>query len=140
MTGHGEKLTRKQEAAIAALVELPTITAVAARVGVNERTIRRWLLVPTFQAEYRKARRRLVDTAVAGLQRLSRRAVLALGRNLRCGRPGDEIRAAATILEFCFKASADELEERLARLEELAAAQRNGQPSRAFSRNGEQRR
>ena len=39
MSGHGEKLTRKQEAAIAALLLQPTITAAAAAVGIGEATL-----------------------------------------------------------------------------------------------------
>jgi hypothetical protein len=41
--GHGAKLHRKQEADIAALLNCGTLRESAARVGVNERTVRRWL-------------------------------------------------------------------------------------------------
>ena len=51
--GHGEKLSRKQEQAIAALLEQPTIDAAAQVVGVSERTIRNWLKVCKFQVAHR---------------------------------------------------------------------------------------
>jgi len=46
MNGHGEKLTRKQDAAIGALLSKPTITGAAGAVGVGEATLRRWLKEP----------------------------------------------------------------------------------------------
>ncbi len=41
MKGHGQKLTRKQEALIAALLTEPTHAAAAARAGVSEATLHR---------------------------------------------------------------------------------------------------
>ena len=69
MNGHGEKLTRKQEQAIALLLTESTLTAAATRCGVGESTLRRWLQDPEFNAAYRSARRSVVDAIVAGLQR-----------------------------------------------------------------------
>jgi hypothetical protein len=43
MTGHGEKLSRKQDQAITALVTWPSITEAAAQCGLAEVTLRRWL-------------------------------------------------------------------------------------------------
>ncbi len=99
MAGHGEKLTRKQDGAIAALLSAPTVAAAATAAGIGERTLRRWLRDSAFVAAYRDARRKVVEAAVARLQNVAYEAVDALQRNLTCGRPGDEIRAAATILE-----------------------------------------
>jgi hypothetical protein len=58
MTGHGEKLTRKQEDAIAALLDAPTVAAAAGKAGIGERTLRRWLRIAEFQSAYRRERRR----------------------------------------------------------------------------------
>ena len=55
MSGHGEKLTRKQDAAIGALLSQPTISAAAQSVGLGEATLRRWLKDPGFLAAYRSA-------------------------------------------------------------------------------------
>src|SRR5688572_27719597 len=42
MNGHGERLSRKQEQAVVALLEQPTLGQAAAAVGVNEKTLRSW--------------------------------------------------------------------------------------------------
>src|SRR5262249_48474001 len=98
MAGHGEKLTRRQEAAIAALIDAPTVAAAAAQARIGERTLRRWLALPNFKALYRQTRRELVEGAIGRIQAATVAAVDALTRNLTCGRPGDEIRAAAALL------------------------------------------
>jgi hypothetical protein len=102
-TGHGEKLSRKSEALIAALLVEPTVGAAATAADVSERTARTWLRQPAFLAAYRVARRRVVEAAVARIQGATSAAVDALTRNLTCGRPADEIRAAAAILDHSIR-------------------------------------
>jgi hypothetical protein len=99
MAGHGEKLPRKQEDAIAALLAAPTVTAAAELVGIGERTLRRWLRDAAFLNAYRHARRKVVESAIGRIQNATGEAVDALRRNLTCGRAGDEIRAAVAILD-----------------------------------------
>jgi len=82
MRGHGQKLTRKQEGAIAALLAEPTHAAASVVAGVAESTLHRWLQLPDFLRAYRQARRRVVEHAVGRLQRVTNRAVDALERNL----------------------------------------------------------
>src|SRR5262245_53970543 len=93
------KLNRRQEALLVALLAEPTHQAAAARAQVSEATLRRWLRLPAFQAAYRRARRDLVEAALARLQQSAQKAVDTLERNLNCGHPGCEIRAALGILE-----------------------------------------
>lgn len=57
MKGHGEKLSRKQEAAVAALLTESTLCRAAERARVGEVTLWRWLKEPGFKAAYREARR-----------------------------------------------------------------------------------
>ena len=68
MAGHGEKLGRKQEEAIAALLSQRNIEEAARAAGVGTRTLIRWLKLPEFGKEYRKARREAVHQSVARLQ------------------------------------------------------------------------
>jgi len=73
MRGHGEKLTRKQEQAVAAL-----LSEIHRRNGrrvlrCGQVTLWRWLQDSDFQAAYRSARRSVVDAAVANLQQATRR-------------------------------------------------------------------
>jgi hypothetical protein len=102
--GHGEKLSRKQEQAIAALLEHPTILAAAAAIKVEEKTLRAWLELPSFKTAYRKARQRVLEAAIGRIQQTSSKAVDALERNLTCGRPDVEVRAAQAILQQAVQA------------------------------------
>jgi hypothetical protein len=49
MIGHGAKLSRKRQQAIAALIEAPTIREAAGIVGIGEATLFRWLQDANFQ-------------------------------------------------------------------------------------------
>jgi hypothetical protein len=116
MTGTGK--TRKREQAIAALLESPTITEAAQVVGVGEKTLRRWLAEPEFQAAYRDARQEAVRMAVGRLQGLLVKATETLERTMSCNSPAIELRAAVAVIEQGFKgAELLDLAERLAALE-----------------------
>jgi hypothetical protein len=68
MAGHGEKLGRKQEEAIAALLSQRSIDDAARTCGVGARTLLRWLQLPEFRDAYLKARREVVQQTVARMQ------------------------------------------------------------------------
>jgi hypothetical protein len=122
MKGYGHKLTRKQESAIAALMTQPTIEAAAAASGIASVTMWRWMQLPGFQQQYQIARRRIIENALGSLQQATNQAVETLVRNLSCGQPGTEIRAAQEILNQSFKAlELFELESRLESLEKIAS-------------------
>src|SRR5437879_4834946 len=76
--GHGEKLSRKQEALISALLLAPTLADAAHIAGIGEVTAWRWLKEPTVQAAYREARRAVVQHAIVQLQRAAGEAVETL--------------------------------------------------------------
>jgi hypothetical protein len=122
--GHGDKLSRTQEKAIAALLSTSTIGEAAKACGVNDATLWRWLQLPDFQAAYRAARRQVVERAVSELQAATGEAVEALKRNLHCENPAVEIRAAQIILEQAVKGvELMDLQERVERLEALLESQ-----------------
>lgn len=54
--GHGEKRSRREDLALAALISEPTIGEAAKKVGISEVTIWRWMQDPEFQDKYRMAR------------------------------------------------------------------------------------
>ena len=68
MTGHGEKLTRNKQKAIAALLSKPSIPEAAKVVGIGERTLWRWLKDDDFKKEYQEARNQIVIQAIAQVQ------------------------------------------------------------------------
>src|SRR5581483_11271263 len=102
--GHGERLSRKQEQAVAALLEHATIRAAAAAVPVHERTLRQWMRAPAFAAAYRRARRELLDAAVGRIQAATATAVDTLLAVAKGGaKDGDRVRAAVALLEHAFR-------------------------------------
>ena len=126
MAGHGEKWTRKQDQAIAALLVYPTIPAAAKAVGVGETTLWRWLQRDDFQDAYRLAKREAVAQAIAQLQRASGEAVKALSdvMNDPIAPASARVSAAKTILEMAVKGI--ELEDLAARVEQLEALTEQG--------------
>jgi hypothetical protein len=117
MPGHGEKLTRKQEQAVAALLTHPTLAQAAQSLGISERKLRDWMSQPEFKAAYRDARRQVVEAAVSDLQKACHYAVATLKRNLVAEKPADQIRAATAILEHSLRGL--DVFDLLARVEEL---------------------
>jgi hypothetical protein len=125
--GHGEKLTRKAEQAIAALLEHPTIAEAARSCGVSERSLWRWLQRDDFQKRYREAQRAVVDSAITKLQAATLRAVETLERNLNCGNYFAENAAAQAILSHSFKAiEVRELQQQIDEIKMLLAVRRSG--------------
>ena len=82
-------------------------------------TIWRWIQQADFRARLRDARRAVVEGAIGRLQQAATEAVETLRRNLTCGTPSVEVRAAATILDQAIKAV--ELFDMVERVEQLEA-------------------
>lgn len=121
MKGHGEKLSRKKELAISALITEPSISKAAKTAGIGEATLWRWLQIPEFQRAYRQARRQAVSQAVARLQQASSEAVEALSSvmNDTEAPASSKVSAAKAVLELSFKAvELEDLESRITILEE----------------------
>jgi hypothetical protein len=126
----GSKRLRQEEAAIASLLTEATIESAAQKAGVGERTLVRWLQEPAFKAEYRAARRSVVESAIGRLQQAATQAVDALTRNLTCGTPAVEVGAAKAVLDQAIKAvELIDLAERVEALEQASeqAAEREKQ-------------
>ena len=66
--GHGNKFGRKKEAAIAALLSGKSQAEAARSIGVDPSTLKRWLRLPEFQAEYLQVRREMMSQASARIQ------------------------------------------------------------------------
>lgn len=117
--GHGEKLSRKQEHAIAALLSCPTILGAATACEVSEAALHRWLKLPAFQAAYRQARAAVVSQAISQLQQATGEAVKTLCEvmNDRDVWASVRVTAARTVLEMALKGI--ELDDFGARLDAL---------------------
>jgi hypothetical protein len=116
--GHGDKLARKQQDAIAALLTQPSLAKAAEAAGVAEATLNRWLRVPGFALAYRQAREDALAQTLSLLHKATSGAVATLMRNMKCGTPAVEVRAAIGILDQTMKArEALEVEARLTDIE-----------------------
>jgi hypothetical protein len=124
MKGHGEKLSRKQEALISALLTAPRLADAAQTAGIGEVTAWRWLKDATFQAAYREARRAVVQHAIVQVQHATGEAVETLRSVMQdTEAPASaKVSAAKTILETSVKAV--ELEDLEARIMALETAQK----------------
>ena len=122
--GHGEKLARKQELAVAALLSSPTIGAAAEKVGVAERTLRNWMELPDFRETYLKARRKVVEQVGARIQQAGSEAVATLrGVMSDSDAPASaRVTAARVVLELGYRGiELEDLSWRVGQLEMLTA-------------------
>ena len=120
MAGHGEKLSRKQELALANLLTCPSIADAAKQTGIGEHTLFRWLKDDAFAEAYMEARRQVVRHAIARVQQACTQAVETLQAIM--GNPeapaSARVSAARTVLETAIKAvELEDLEQRLSVLE-----------------------
>lgn len=125
MAGHGEKLGRKQEEAIAALLSQRNIEDAARVAGVGARTLLRWLQLPEFDAAYRGARRAAFRQSIARLQQASSAAVATLLKIMvdPNAPASTRVRAADSVLDHSAKAiEIEDIEVRVAELERTAEA------------------
>lgn len=120
MKGHGAKLPRKQEAAIAALMSNGTIELAARSIQVSSKSLRRWMRLPEFHEEYMRTRREAVMQAFARLQHNAGAASSVLLKCVADPPPNAvaRIRASQSVLELSMKAvEKEDFAIRLARLE-----------------------
>jgi hypothetical protein len=120
--GHGAKLPRKKQEAVAALIESPSIPAAAKAIGIGETTLKRWLRLHEFQVVYRDARRQIVSQAVARLQDTMGAALDTLQMVMHDldAPPAARVTSARIILELGVKAvQFEELEQRIRTLERI---------------------
>jgi hypothetical protein len=125
MAGNTRNVTRRQEAAIAALLSSASISEASKTAGIAERTLYRWLKIDSFNAAYQDARREVVLRTVGTIQAAMVQAV----ETLRCvmiddkSPPSAKVSAARVIIETGMKAyELGDLEERIAALESTLAA------------------
>ena len=113
-----------QEQALPALLTCPTIKAVARRVGVHERTVRRWLHDDKqFPKRLRQLRNEALGQASTHLQHGATQAVKAMYDLIESDRLIETGRATLirTALDFAFRSGAyGDLADRIADLEKVA--------------------
>jgi hypothetical protein len=125
MQGHGQKLTAKQEAAIAALLTADNLERAAEQAGVSVSTLKRWRKDNSFRQAYAVARAEILERTTALLLDQTKYAVATLRKCLTSDKTADRIRAANAILSHSMKAmELNDLAERIAELENKLGGKR----------------
>ena len=125
MSGHGTKLTRKLEDAVAAMLTQRNTEEAARSVGVSTATLMRWQKLPEFQEAFREGRRAAFGQCIARLQQASGVAVSVLLKVLAdpATPPSVRVRAVDSVLNHAAKAiEIEDIEARVAALERTANA------------------
>jgi hypothetical protein len=120
MVGHGAKLSRKMDAAIAALLAQPSVAEAARVISVGPQTLSRWMKVPEFDTAYRAAKRAVLGRAIARLQHASGAAVTALLKVMFDADAKKAARLAAAEVVLRHAKAANEIEDIQPRLSALA--------------------
>jgi hypothetical protein len=124
-------MSLRREKAVLALLTAPSVEAAAKQAGIGHTTLYRWMREDTaFQQAYRAARKHAVEQGIAQVQQATGEAVKALLEVLRdpLASATSRVQAARVILETALRAlEIDDLETRIAALEALQQASRNGQ-------------
>jgi hypothetical protein len=120
-----DSLSPKQQRAIFALLNEPTIEDAAKQVGIQRTTLWRWLQDESFRSFYMQARRLAVQRAIARTQAVTCEAVETLREvmNNPGARGSERVAAAKAILDYAFKGI--ELEDMAQRLEAIEATLAN---------------
>jgi len=112
-------LDAKQEKAIIALLNEPTIARAAKSAGVGETTLYRWLQEEGFNKEYRSVRKKALTQTIARLQNGTTKAIETLEEIMidKEATSSSRVTASKIVLEIAFKAY--ELEELASKMDEL---------------------
>ncbi|MBL9032100.1 MAG: hypothetical protein JNM80_10395 [Phycisphaerae bacterium] len=122
-------LNPAQEQCIVALLNEPNIRRVAEVIGVNEKTVHRWLDDPVFNAAYRKARREAFKQAVGMVQKYTPVAVQTLASIAVDKSAPHSSRVSASTALLKFSRDSIELDDLAARVETLEQAAKTTQHS-----------
>src|ERR1019366_2125432 len=115
MKGHGSKFGRKKEAAIAALLAERNLAEAARVVGIDLSTLKRWMRLPEFLEEYRRARWEVVEQGYARVQQNAGAAASVLLKLMADSTtpPSSRIRAALGIFSIAREALDLDIETRV---------------------------
>ena len=119
MKGHGSKFGRKKEAAIAALLSEKNQAEAARVVGIDLSTLKRWMRLPEFIEEYRRARWGVVEQAYARVQQNTPAAASVLLKLMAdpATPASGRIRAALGVFGIAHEALELDMETRVSALE-----------------------
>jgi len=126
VSGHGSKLTHKQENVIAALLSKRNLEEAARACGISVKTLLRWMKLAEFTEAYRAARREAFSQCIVRLQHAATAATSTLLKIMldENAPPACRVRAADTVLCHASKAiEIEDVEARVAELERITGAE-----------------
>src|SRR5579864_761022 len=128
MKGHGSKFGRKKEAAIAALLAEKNQAEAARVADIDLSTLKRWLRLPEFLKEYRRARWEVVEQAYARIQQNTNAAGAVLLKLMAdpATPASSRIRAALGVFSLAQEALDLDIETRVSQLERAAEETNRG--------------
>ena len=128
MKGHGTKLGRKKEAAIAALLTQKNHEEAAREAGIALKTLKRWLRLREFIDDYRRARWEVVEQAYARAQQNTGAATTVLLKLMvdPATPASSRARAALGIFGLAREALDLDIEARVSELERAAEGSARG--------------
>jgi len=125
MDGNGA-LTDKQRRVIPFLLAAPSIEEGCKRAKVSKATVYAWLKEDAFREKLRRQREEVVRGALETLKANTAKATETLVKLLDSDKEGIQARAAEDVIEFAQRViEHEELEKRVAALEELMRERRN---------------
>ena len=116
-----EGLQPKQEEALVALLNHPTVRQAAGSLGVSENTVHRWLDEPAFANAYRRARRQAFNVAVGLTQKYSALAIQTLAKIMSDDTAPHSAKVAAASAMLKFSRESIELDDLAGRLDDVEA-------------------
>ncbi|MBC7834062.1 MAG: hypothetical protein H7Y88_03055, partial [Phycisphaerales bacterium] len=121
-----ENLSPRQEQAIIALLNEPTVKRAAEVSNIGYRTIHRWLEEPAFAKVYRRARRQAFAQAVSLTQRYAPLAVQTLAKAMNDADAPYAVRVHAAVYMLKFSRESIELDDLASRVDDLEARASGG--------------
>ncbi len=123
-------ISRRQEAALPAIVLSPSIARAARAAGVSERTLRRWMKDDSFRSRLSRLRHETAGLAREEMQGLLLRSVTIMAEGMEAPDPAMRIRSARHIQSFAVKMwEMEKLELDVRNLEEALAQLRARLPA-----------
>jgi len=122
VVGHGEKMSRKREQFITALLQLGTVTEAAEEVGIGQATAWRWMRDESFKSAYDEAKKEVLAGTIRKLQGIGLRAVETFYDIMQNPEAPASARVSAAkgVLELFMKAvETQELAERVGVIEKI---------------------
>ena len=123
-------LSTKQENAIVALLNEPSVAKAALACGLNQNTIHRWLDEPVFSRAYRKARREAFAQAISASQRYAPLAVQTLAKIMADSTLSVSARVSAATALLKFSRESIELDDLATRVDDLEKSIKDEQAQR----------